>query len=280
MVKMNEISEVRRLVMNFEKKFYIRDKVFAEADIRALWQFVLNQKKSHMPGHSGIVIKNEGEIVSADDDTIFDTTSFRLKDIKQIEIGYHSQDYTSHISISIEVTNVPSLFTDNYVEIRGTSEEWVEATAAKLHGILEYVATTAWLTRMYLKIGRFIIPCVLLCVLYIVFMDCIAPAIRGMTIHFYAKFLIGILCFGMGLVCCWYLFDVGTLFLSVSIDVNGKRKKQYERLLHIIVWLVGTLLIPVALSVLSWTLSSQYTVDEERNRCDQTYCVTNAVHHN
>ena len=261
--------------MNFEKKFRIRDKVFTETDIRAIWQFVSNQKKSHMSGHSGIVVKNEDEIVSADDDTIFDTTNFRLKNIKQIEIGYHSQDYNSHISFSIEVTNAPSLFTDNYVEIRGTFEEWVEATAAKLHEILDYVASTAWLTRMYLKIGRFIFPSILLCALYIGFMDCIAPAIRGMTIHLYAKFVLGILYFGVGFVSCWHLFDVGKLFLSVSIDVNGKRKKRYERFLHIIVWCVGALLIPIVLSILSFVLSRQHTIDEGKSMYNPTCCVTN-----
>ena len=264
--------------MVFEKEFHIHDKMFTDSDIRALWHVVSDQKNLPMAGSAEIVVKNDDGNVSAEDDTIFNTTNFRLKDIKKIEMRYRSNNFTSQISISIQTTELPSIFSQNSVEIRGASEEWVEATTAKLRDIIRYVAPTSWFTRMYLRVGRFVAPLMIFSVLFISFQDYIVPMIREMAIHVYVKLALAILYFGIGAVCAWRSFDMGNLFLVVSIDINGKMKARREKIARVILWLVGVLLIPVLLCWLSVVLAKQHTFnsgDEKLN--SSTCCVTNVI---
>ena len=248
--------------MVFEKEFYIRDKVFTESDIRALWRIVSDQKSLPMGGSAEIVVKNDDGNVSAEDDAIFNTTNFRLKDIKKLEMRYRSKNFTSQISISIQATELPSIFSQNSVEIKGTSEEWVEATTARLRDVIRYVASTSWFTRMYLKVGRFVVPLVISSVLFISLQDYVVPMIREMAIHVYAKLALAILYLGIGIVCAWRSFDMGNLLLVVSIDVNGKMKARREKIARVILWLVGVILIPALLSWISVVLSRHHVVDK------------------
>lgn len=261
--------------MNFEKSFDFKRKVFKEVDIRSIWQFVFKQTKSPLSGHAEIAIKNDDESVSSDDDSIFETANFRLKDIQQIEIKYYSSDYNSHIFILIRTMGTMTISYGNYVEVKGVSEEWVDACATKLHEIISYVSTTSWMWRLCCNICMCI--GLIFCAIWIfMFLDYVAPFLRDATIDLYVKYVLALMYFFVGCLCAWKLFVIFVDLPVIVIDINGRHGRSQQNLLRLTWSFVGTILIPVLLWWLTTVLNKQEIQDDQNAKFDKN-CVTNEV---
>lgn len=235
--------------MKLEKELKIYNKVFTDSDIRTLWNFVVKQTATSLSGTANIIVKNNGENVLYDDESVFESTSYTHKDISQIEIEYYSKDYKSRIYINIRASNVLYDYGDSCVKISGTEEDWVIANFSQLHDIIECVSDTPWLVKFYRKWWE-IINYVLAVVYPSFFFFCLMPLIRSLTFALYIKISIAVFYIILCIIVVSKLIGLVRSLPLLVIDVNGKyRAKIYNR--SKIAWyIIGSILVPVITEVI------------------------------
>lgn len=263
--------------MKFEKRFKIRDRKFTERDIRTIWQYVSHQRNSSAKGCASIIVVNDGETVSSDDDAVFETTNFRRKDIKRVEMRYHSEDFTSKISVTIEGADAISFFSNNYIEISGSSEEWVEACSAKLHDILYCVEKVSWFNRMYCSCGHYVVPGLFVVLFWEVFMELIIPMIKQLNILPVIKISIALAVLAVGGCCFWQIGKLSSFFPSVVIDINGQKENLRRRIYAVLLWCTGSILLPLLIGWLFYAMAERKTREVKSNDLNGNRG-TNTVH--
>lgn len=235
--------------MQFEQKYKIANKVFREADIKSLWRFVQEKTTSSMSGQASIIIRNDCETISSSDDTIFESINFSRKDIYKIEIKYISKDLVNHISINIESSNYNGSF-NNYIEICGTSEEWVKANFVQLLDVIKCVSETPWYVQVY-RSRFFAIDLGISAMLSLCFWFCVIPFIRMLTVCFYYKLSVFLTYIVFVILCLWRYTDfIGDLPLVV-IDINEKYLEKQQKIKKRISVFIFSVLFPLMLFLLS-----------------------------
>ena len=249
--------------MNFEKEIAIRNKVFCDADIKALWKFVSSQTKTNRKGTAGIVVVNKDESVWSRNEDIFVSSNYLKRDIRRIELGYHSEDYNSHITISIEHTAGPYFLSDNYVEIRGDSSDWVELCTSKAQKLLTAARATSVLSRIYGHGGQFLSVMLFSMAYWELFSDFIVPTIKAFTPIAALRLVLALVFVAIGAACIWLTARMSSLFPIVSIDVNKTAHNRRTKICGLLKWLFNSILLPLLFGWLFYRLSAT----KEGNSC-------------
>jgi len=234
--------------MEFTKTIKIREKIFSKDDVVALWTFVSQQSMNQSAGEATITIKNEGQDVSSSSDDIFKTSNFIKKPIKSIRMDYRSKDWTSRIEITVTI-ETSYLFVSSEVEIRGRSEEWVDACSEKIRDILEDVKKTNWLTPIVHKGGLIVLAVCLGALMWQCFAMAVVPFVKNCTDNIVVRVALVILY----LVCaCWLYFRIMKLdacFPVVDIDVSGSRREVRQKVAKVLWGILSIVIIPILIGL-------------------------------
>lgn len=241
--------------MKFRKSFRFHDKIFKSEDIKAIWKYVSALRESDSKGVAEIVIRNEGDEVSSEDDLVFDSFNFLRKDIKEIKIEYRSEDYNSRVLILINDVVLFSLPSDNYVNVESHNEQWAEANVAKLHDIINCVEQISWVVRMYRKVSYLfqVIFCILT---FNCYLNNIIPWIMTHYASLSSRFAVGALIFGVLVWIYWKINQLNEHLKVVAIDVNGNLRQRKNKILSTIWSVICVIIIPV---LIAWYFSCSHS---------------------
>lgn len=241
--------------MKFEKTLKIRNKIFSDADIRALWNFVANQVKTDLKGTAEISVVNDDETVSSQCDDIFSTENYLRKNIKRLEFRYISKDSNSRLTVIIEYATWPDIFSGNYICIQGGTSDWVELCAARVHHLLTNVSTTSLPVRLYSKSCLLITMILFIIALVVLWIDFIVPAIRTLqptpVVKAMLSLAVTLVVLLISSIWFWFVGRMLSFHPIVSIDVNGMMCARNRKICKSVKWFLCSVVLPLLLGWIS-----------------------------
>lgn len=233
--------------MKHSKTICVEDKVVDKNSIRSICSYFEELPKRKTGKTEIIVHYNENDEVSGNGKEVIDTIFVRNKPVSRIDFGYRSEDWCSHLSLSIKDQFSSSSYCGLYYKITSDDDVWFNVTRSQMQDVMEAVPATPCIYRFFKSWGWIVSIVAACCISFgtVHFLRWIIHRTGWQVTNFMSELIVaGLLVVFLGAVVCLRGF-LNEIYPVIDFDLFNDREKLRLKFWKVFWVFISVIVIPI-----------------------------------